>query len=89
MKSPSSQLTVPVGLLMQFSYQTLSMQPIQLIIPLQLSSVTSYFDVYSLSIAEYGNEYVPKIHLIAEEPPCDPSTEKIQNVRLICQIIKV
>ena len=36
-----------------------------LIIPLQLSSVTSYFDVYSPSIAEYENEDILKIHLTA------------------------
>ena len=37
-----------------------------LIILLQLSSVTSYFEVYLLSIAEYKNEDIPKIHLTAE-----------------------
>ena len=47
-----------------------------LIILLQLSGMTSYFDVYSLSIAEYDNEDIPKIHLTAEEPPWDPSTHK-------------
>ena len=40
-----------------------------LIIPLQLSSVTSCFDVYSPSVAEYKNEDIPKIHLTAEKPP--------------------
>ena len=36
-----------------------------LIILLQLSSVTSYFDMYSWSIAEYAHEEIPKIRLIA------------------------
>ena len=39
-----------------------------LIIPLQLCSVTSYFDVYSPSIVEYENKDIPKIHITAEEP---------------------
>ena len=47
-----------------------------LIIQLQLSSVTIYFDVYSSSIAEYVNEDIPNIHLTDEEPPWDPSTEE-------------
>ena len=47
-----------------------------LIIPLQLSVVTSYFDVYSPSIAECENEDIPKIYLTAEEPPFDPSTRE-------------
>ena len=47
-----------------------------LIIQLQLSSVTSYFDVYSPSITEYENDDILKIHLTAEEPPWDPSTSK-------------
>ena len=34
-----------------------------LIIPLQLSSVTSYFDVYSLSITKYENKDIPMIHV--------------------------
>ena len=41
-----------------------------LIIPLQLSGVTSYFDWYSLSVREYENEDT------AEEPPWDPSTRE-------------
>ena len=45
-----------------------------LIIQLKLSGATSYFDVYSLSIAEYENEDIPKIHLTVEEPPWDLST---------------
>ena len=45
-----------------------------LIIPIKLSSVVSYFDVYSPSITEYENEDIPKIHLTVEEPPWDPST---------------
>ena len=44
-----------------------------LIIMLQLSSVTSYFDVYSPSIAEYENKDIPKIHLTAEVPQWGPS----------------
>ena len=47
-----------------------------LIILLQLSSVTSYFDVYSPSIAEYENKDIPKIHLTAEEPPWGPSRKE-------------
>ena len=45
-----------------------------LIILHQLCTVISYYDVYSPSIADYDNEDIPKIHLIAEEPPQDPST---------------
>ena len=37
-----------------------------LIILLHFSMVTSYFDVYSLSIADYENKDNPKINLIAE-----------------------
>ena len=44
-----------------------------LIILPQLSSFTSYFDVYSPSIADYEDEDIPKIHLTVEEPPWDPS----------------
>ena len=47
-----------------------------LIILLQLSGVTSYFDVYSPSIAEYENDDIPNTHLTAEEPPWDPSTSE-------------
>ena len=47
-----------------------------LIIPLPLSSVPSYFDVYSPSIADYENKDIPKIHLTAEESPWDPSTSE-------------
>ena len=39
-----------------------------LIIPFQLISVTSYFNVYSPSMAEYENEDIPNIRLTAEEP---------------------
>ena len=42
-----------------------------LIILLQLSGVTRYFFVYSLSVAAYENADIPKIHFIAEEPPWD------------------
>ena len=56
-----------------------------LIILLQLSSDTSYFDVCSLSIVEYENKDIPKIHLTAEEPPQDQSTneysERDSNIR--------
>ena len=45
-----------------------------LIIPLQLSRVTSYSDVYYPSVAEYKNDDISKIHHTAEEPPWDPST---------------
>ena len=45
-----------------------------LIILLQLSGVTSYFDVFPLNIAEYEDENIPKIHPTAEEPPWDSST---------------
>ena len=38
-----------------------------LIILLPLSSVTSYFGVYSLSVGKYENEDISKIHLAAEE----------------------
>ena len=44
-----------------------------LIILLQLSGVTSFFDVYSPSVTEYKNHDIQKIHLTAEEPPQDPS----------------
>ena len=47
-----------------------------LIIPLQLSEVTSYFDVYSPSVKEYENDDIPKIHLTVEEPPWDPLTNE-------------
>ena len=33
-----------------------------------LSGVTSYFDVCSLSVTEYENGDIPKIHLTADEP---------------------
>ena len=38
--------------------------------------MTSYFDLYSPSVAEYEDEDIPKIHLTAEEPPWDPSTSE-------------
>ena len=47
-----------------------------LIILYQLSTVTSYFHVYSSSKVEYENKEIPKIHLTAEEPPWDPSTNE-------------
>ena len=52
-----------------------------LIIPLQSSGVTSYFDVNSPSNAEYENEDIPKIHLTAEEPH---QKVNIQKERLKC-----
>ena len=39
------------------------------IIQLQLSGVTSYFDVSSSSVAKYENDDIPKIHLTLKEPP--------------------
>ena len=45
-----------------------------LIILLHLSGVTSYFDVYFLSVTEYENEDIPKINPTVNEPPWDPST---------------
>ena len=47
-----------------------------LIILLKLSSLTSYFDVYSQSIADYENEEISKIHLTAKEPSWDLSREE-------------
>ena len=47
-----------------------------LIISLPFSRNTSYFDVYSPSVTEYENDNIPKIHLTAEEPPWDPSTNE-------------
>ena len=47
-----------------------------LIILLQLSGVTSYFDVYSSGVAEYEDKDIPKIHFTAEEPPWDPLTNE-------------
>ena len=47
-----------------------------LIIHIQLIGVTSYFDVYSLSIDKHKNKDNPKIYLTAEESPSDPSTEE-------------
>ena len=43
---------------------------------LHLSGVTSYFEVFSPSIADYEDEDIPKIHLTVEEPPWDPSTSE-------------
>ena len=48
-----------------------------LTILLWLSSMTHHFYVYSLSIAEYENEEISQFHLTAEEPPWNPSMEKI------------
>ena len=50
-----------------------------LIILLQLSNGASYFDVHSMSKAEYENEDIPKIHFTAEEPPWDPSTNEYSD----------
>ena len=47
-----------------------------LIIPLQLSNVTSYFDLFSPSITVYKDEEIPKIYLTVEESPWDPSTSE-------------
>ena len=43
-----------------------------LIIQLQLSGITSFFDVYSPSVEEYENDDILKIHLTAEGPSWDP-----------------
>ena len=47
-----------------------------LIIPPQFGGVTSHFDVYSPSIAEYENEEIPRTHLTADELPWDQSTNE-------------
>ena len=47
-----------------------------LIIMLQLTNVTSYFDVHYPSLAEYENEDNTKIHLTAEEHSWDASTNE-------------
>ena len=56
-----------------------------LIILHQLSGLTSYFDVYSLSMSEYENEEITKIHLNAKDTPWVLSTneysEREMNVR--------
>ena len=52
----------------------------QLIILIQLNGVTSSFDVYSPSIAEYENDDISKIHLTAEEPQWDPSTSEYSEI---------
>ena len=46
-----------------------------IIIPLQLCSGTSYFDMYSPSVAEHENKMIPKIHLTAKKCPWDTATE--------------
>ena len=51
-----------------------------LIIPLQLNRVTIYFDVYTSSIAKYENEDIPEIHLTAEEPPWNQSTNEYSEI---------
>ena len=38
--------------------------------------MTSYFDVHYPSIAEYGNEDIPNIHLTVDQTLWDPSTEE-------------
>ena len=47
-----------------------------LIIPLQLSYVMRYFDVFSPSTAEYENEDTSEIHLTVKEPPWGTSTNE-------------
>ena len=42
--------------------------------------MTTYFDAFSASLAEYENEDIPKIHLTAEEPPWDPSTSEYSRI---------
>ena len=44
-----------------------------LIIPVKLSGVINYFDVFSPTIAEYESEEIPKILFTAEKLPWDPS----------------
>ena len=51
------------------------------IITLKLSRVSSYFDVYFLSVAEYEDKDIPKIYLT---PPWDPPTNDYKIERLIC-----
>ena len=41
-----------------------------------MSGVASYFDVNCPSVAKYENDDIPMIHLTAEEPPWDPSTNE-------------
>ena len=48
----------------------------QLIILLQLNRMTTYFYLFALNIAEHENDEIPNIHLTAEEPPLDPSTNE-------------
>ena len=55
-----------------------------LIFELQLSSATNYFDMCSLSITEYENKEKPKVYLIVEKPPWDPSNKEFQNIKLVC-----
>ena len=45
--------------------------------------MTSYFDVYSPSVAEYEDEDIPKIHLTAEEPPWVPSMSEYSDREII------
>ena len=52
-----------------------------IIIPLHLSSVSSYFDVYFMSVSEYENEDILKTHLIAEESPWYSSTEEYSECK--------
>ena len=47
-----------------------------LLILLQLSGVTSNFDVYTPSSEKHENDDIPKIHLTAEEHLWDPSTKE-------------
>ena len=53
---------------------------IPVLIQLHLCGVTSYFDVYFTSIAEYLNEEIPKIHLLADNL-WDPSTEECSECK--------
>ena len=48
----------------------------RLIILVKLTRVTSFFDVFSPTIAEYTSEEIPKILFTVEEPPWDPSTNE-------------
>ena len=48
-----------------------------------------FFDVYTLSIAEYENEEIPKIYLTTEEHPWDSSTNEYLERETQIKIIEV
>ena len=45
-----------------------------IIIPLKLNRVTSYFEVKAPTREAYEDYDILKIELMAETPPCDPSS---------------